>query len=403
MTASFEQLYDDLAARLIDEGVDVAAVESRLKSQRLETPSWGYAASGTRFGVFVQPGLPRTTFEKVEDAGEVQRHTGIARLLALHIPWDKVDDWQSLKTHAAEQSLSVGTINPNLFQDQRFRLGSLTNPDRSIREHAHRHLMECVEIARELDAPAISLWIPDGTNYPGQDSLRLRRERLLEGLEPVSSAAAAVGVDVLLEYKFYEPAFYATELADWGSALLACQRLGPSAKVLVDLGHHAAAVNIEQIVSILLTEGRLGGIHLNARRYGDDDLIVGSVNPLDLFLIYVELAAALPHGLRQMIDQSHNVEPKIEGMIESVLNTQEAYAKALVVDRARLELAQLEGDVLGAHRILMHAFKTDVRPLCAKVRAELGGAIDPVNEHRQGGYLEQKARERADGLPASWS
>ena len=300
----------------------------------IETPSWGYGDSGTRFGVFPQPGRPRDTFEKLDDAAEVHRLTGTAGAVALHFPWDAVSDYDELRAAIESRGLRVGAVNPNLFQDPDYKLGSVTHPDAAVREKAVAHMLECVEIATALGATAQSLWLADGTNYPGQDDLRERRHRMLDCLARVYAALPAEQ-EFLVEYKFFEPAFYATDLADWGSALLTCLKLGERAKVLVDLGHHAQGTNIEQIVAFLADEGRLGGFHFNNRKYADDDLIVGSVNPFELFLIFVELTASdvLP---RLTIDQSHNIEAKVEAMTLSVVNLQEAYAKALLVDRGAL-------------------------------------------------------------------
>src|SRR2546423_14615608 len=276
---------------LTAQGRALEEVTRRLKAQRIETPSWGYANSGTRFKVFPQPGVPRSVEEKVADAAQVHRLTGVAPSVALHIPWDRVDDWAALRRHAEGLGLTLGAINPNLFQDEAYKLGALAHPDAAVRRRAVDHVLDCIGIAQQTGSTLISLWLADGTNYAGQDDLRGRRRRLIASLEEIY-AALGPGMRLLVEYKLYEPAFYATDIADWGSALTLCQRLGPRAQVLVDLGHHAQGVNIEQIVAILLDEGRLGGFHFNGRKYGDDDLIVGSTNPLELFLIYNELAAA---------------------------------------------------------------------------------------------------------------
>jgi L-rhamnose isomerase/sugar isomerase len=358
----------------------------------IETPSWGYGDSGTRFGVFPQPGRPRDVFEKVDDAAEVHRLTGTAGSVALHFPWDAVDDYDELRSEIESRGLRVGAVNPNLFQDPDYKLGSLTHPDARVREKAVAHMLECLEIATALGSSAQSLWLADGTNYPGQDDMRARRARLLDGLARVYAALPAEQ-ELLVEYKLFEPAFYATDLADWGSALLTCLRLGERAKVLVDLGHHAQGVNIEQIVAFLADEGRLGGFHFNNRKYADDDLIVGSVNPFELFLIFVELVAAGPLP-RLTIDQSHNIEAKVEAMVLSVVNLQEAYAKALLVDRDALRAAQEAGDVLAGHAVLLDAFNSDVRPACAAARAALGAAEDPINTLRESGYAGRVARER---------
>ena len=395
--------YDLIAEKLAARGDDVVRVEEALRAQEVETPSWAFGNSGTRFAVFAQPGAPRDPFEKLEDAAEVHRLTGIAPSVALHIPWDKVENLNALRERAEELGLRLGAINPNLFQEPEYKLGSLCNPDAGVRRRAVAHVRECIEIAARLGSDAISLWLADGTNYPGQDSLRERRRRLTDALGDVYGALGE-GMELLVEYKLYEPAFYAMDLADWGSALLVCQELGERAKVLVDLGHHAQGVNIEQIVSLLHGAGRLGGFHFNDRKYGDDDLIVGSIDPFQLFRIFFELVdvGAFESGVRFTIDQSHNIEPKIEAMIQTVLNLQEAYAKALLVDRAALERAQADGDILAANRILVDAYNADVRPLCAKVREDLGASADPIASFRADGYAERVAQARLHGTAAAW-
>jgi len=397
-------LWDTLAAR----GVDVAAVKAALKAQRIETPSWGYGNSGTRFKVFPWPGAARTIQEKLQDAAQVHRLTGIAPSVALHIPWDQVDDWRALREYAASLGLTIGAINPNLFQDDAYQLGSLCHPDAQVRRRAVAHILECCQICQETGSTLLSLWLADGTNYAGQDDLRARKHRLQEALAEVY-AALPTGVRLLVEYKFFEPAFYHTDLPDWGLAYATCLKLGPQAQVLVDTGHHAQGTNIEHIVAILLDEGRLGGFHFNARKYADDDLIVGSVNPFELFLIFNELvaaehsgdptAAACARNVAYMIDQSHNIEPKVEAMIQSVVNCQVAYAKALLVDRKALAERQANGDVLGAHRVLLEAYETDVRPLLAEVREEMGLAPDPIAAYRASGYQEKIAAERGAARP----
>jgi L-rhamnose isomerase / sugar isomerase len=369
------------------------SIDQALATLEIETPSWGYGDSGTRFAVFQQAGRPRTVFEKLEDAAEVHRLTGAAPAVALHFPWDAVDDLGALRAHAEGLGLRIGAVNPNLFQDPDYRLGSITHPDAAVRRKAVAHLLECVAIATELGSTAQSLWFADGTNYPGQDDLRARRRRMVEALAEVYAELPA-GQQLLLEYKFFEPAFYATDLADWGSSLLACQKLGDRAKVLVDLGHHAQGTNIEYIVAILDEEDRLGGFHFNNRKYADDDLIVGSVNPFELFLVFCELTAGGGQLPRLTIDQAHNVEAKVEAMVLSIVNLQEAYAKALLVDREALAAAQQAGDVLGGHEVLLDAYRSDVRPLCARARAANGAEEDPIAALRSGGYLEKIAAER---------
>ena len=385
--------YDVLTDRLTADGLDVAEIERALAALVIETPSWGYGDSGTRFGTFQQAGRPRTVLEKIDDAAEVHRLTGTAGAVALHFPWDQVDDFAALRDHIHAAGLTVGAVNPNLFQDADYKLGSITNPDAAIRRKATEHLLECLDIATQLGSTAQSLWFADGTNYAGQDDLRERRRRMIYALEEVYERLPAEQ-ELLVEYKFFEPAFYATDLADWGSALLTCMKLGPRAKVLVDLGHHAQGTNVEQITALLADEDRLGGFHFNNRKYADDDLIVGSVNPLELFLIFAELAATPGELPRLTIDQSHNIEAKVEAMTLSVVNLQESYAKSLTIDRSALAQAQADGDVLGGHEILMAAFNTDVRPLCAKVRESIGAAPDPVAALRSGGYVSQQIAQR---------
>jgi L-rhamnose isomerase/sugar isomerase len=389
--------YDQLARRLGDAGRDVEAIARELASLEVETPSWGYGDSGTRFATFQQPGRPRDVFERLDDAGEVHRLTGTAPAVAVHFPWDAVDDLDALRAHAERLGLRIGAVNPNVFQDPAYKLGSIAHPDERVRAKAVEHLLECIEIAKQLGSGALSLWFADGTNYAGQDDLAARRRRLTESLVEVY-AALPESQEMLLEYKPFEPAFYAADLADWGSALLVCQKLGDRARVLVDLGHHLHGTNVEQLVTILAAEDRLGGFHFNNRKYADDDLVVGSVNPFELFLIFFELTARGRPLPRLTIDQAHNVEPKVEAMVLSVMNLQEAYAKALLVDRSALAAAQAEGDVLAGHRRLLDAFGTDVRPLCAKVRAGLGAAEDPVATLRASGYAERMAAERG-GAP----
>ncbi len=374
-----------------------------LSAQRIETPSWGYGNSGTRFKTFAAPGAARTVFEKIDDAAEVHRLTGIAPSVALHIPWDEVDDYAALKTYAAERGLEIGAINPNVFQDEGYRLGSVTSPDEATREQATQHLLDCVEVMKQTGSRDLSLWFADGTNYAGQDDLRARKHRMRAALKRVHDALPD-GSRMLVEYKLFEPAFYATDLFDWGAVYAHCLSIGDKAQVLVDLGHHAQGVNIEQIVAFLLDEGRLGGFHFNARRYADDDLIVGTSNPFELFCIYAELVSAAgssddltrttAQGVAYMIDQSHNIEPKVEAMLQSVLNCQEAYAKALLIDQEALNAAQAAGDVLGAHRVLQDAFKTDVRPMLMEWRESRGLPVDPIKAHRQSGYQHKVAQER---------
>ena len=382
--------------------MDETAVLSRLRQLEIETPSWGYGNSGTRFHVYPWPGAARTVEERIADAALVHRLTGCCPSVAIHVPWDAVDDYGALGRFAGEQGIRIGAVNPNLFGEDEYRLGSLCHPDASVRQHALDHCLECVEIAEQVGSTLVSLWLADGTNYPGQDDLRARHARLANGLEQLY-ARLPEGMRLLVEYKFFEPAFYSTDLPDWGTAALLCKRLGPQAQVLVDTGHHPQGTNVEQIVALLLAEGLLGGFHFNNRKYADDDLIVGSIDPFELFRIMREIAAAgsAAHNVAFMIDQSHNVEGKIDAMIQSVANVQMAYAKALLVDTERLTAAQGTGDVLGSHRMLMDAYETDVRPVLNELRAGLGLAPDPVEAFRAGGYAEQLAAERGTSVVES--
>jgi L-rhamnose isomerase/sugar isomerase len=350
--------------------------------------------------------------EKLADAAQVQKVTGICPSVAVHIPWDKADDWSAVKAYAGELGVRIGAVNPNLFQDDEYRFGSLCHTNVQIRGRAIAHVVECIQIAHEIGSDTISLWLADGTNYPGQDDIRSRKRRLEESLKEIY-AALDPQMRLLIEYKFFEPAFYQTDLVDWGTAYSMATKLGPQASVLVDTGHHPQGTNLAQIIAFLLDEGRLGGFHFNDRRYADDDLIVGSQNPFELFLIFNELVAeARARGkdaarIDYMIDQSHNIEPKIEAMIQSVIHIQYAHAKALLVDRQQLAQAQAEGDTLQAYRILRDAFETDVRPLLAEARKQLGIDPDPIAAFRRSGYAEEVARVRqqtsgaASGYPGA--
>jgi L-rhamnose isomerase / sugar isomerase len=381
------------------QNIDIDAVRGKIEQFTVETPSWGYGNSGTRFKVFPWPGAARTLREKLADAAEVNKITGICPSVAVHIPWDGEDDWKVVKDYAHTLGLRIGAVNPNLFQEDVYRFGSLCHFDRQVRQRAIEHVLECIQIAQAVDSDIISLWLADGTNYPGQDDLRHRRSRLLESLQSIYAALPA-GMRLLIEYKFFEPSFYSTDLPDWGTSLLMAQKLGPQAEVLVDMGHHPQGTNIAQIVAQLLDEDRLGGFHFNDRKYADDDLIVGSLHPFELFCIFNEIVGASVEGsanagrIAYMIDQSHNIEPKIEAMIQSVLNVQTAYAKAQLLDRTALHEAQEAGDVLGAYRALQAAHETDVRPLLAEIRVRQGRDPDPIAAFRRSGYAERVARER---------
>jgi len=372
---------------------------------KIEVPSWAYGNSGTRFKVFAQPGVPRDPFEKVSDAAVVARLTGSVPSVALHIPWDKVDDYGKLAAHAADEGIALGTINSNTFQDDDYILGSICAPDPRVRRKAIDHLLECVDIMDQTGSRDLKLWFADGTNYPGQDDIRARQDRLAEGLREVYDR---LGPDqrMVLEYKFFEPAFYSTDVPDWGVSYAHCLKLGPKAMVVVDTGHHAPGTNIEFIVAFLLREGKLGAFDFNSRFYADDDLIGGASDPFQLFRIMHEVvkAGALrpESGVAFVLDQCHNIEPKIPGQIRSITNVQESVAKALLVDQPALEAAQAAGDVLGANAILMDAYNTDVRPLLAQWREERGMDPDPMKAYAASGYAEQIAAERIGGNQAGW-
>ncbi len=383
---------------------DRIAVLSALRAQRVETPSWAYGNSGTRFKVFSQPGIARTPFEKIDDAAVVHRLTGVAPSVALHIPWDRVQDYAELAGYAAERGLSVGAINPNLFQDDDYKLGSLCHPDPRVRAKAVTHLLDCVAIMDVTGSRDLSIWLADGLNYPGQDDLRARQDRLAEGLAQVYER---LGPDqrLLLEYKFFEPAFYATDVPDWGTSLLHCRALGPQAQVLVDTGHHAPGTNIEFIVAALLRAGRLGGFHFNSRFYADDDLMVGAADPFQLFRIMTEVTrpGAGTEGVAFMLDQCHNLEEKVPALIRSVMNVQEATAKALLVDRDALAAAQGTGDVLRAYGVVKDAYDTDVRPLLGGLRTDMGLDPDPMAAYERSGHRERVRADRVGGTQAGWN
>jgi L-rhamnose isomerase / sugar isomerase len=380
-------------------------VKQELRQQWIETPSWAYGNTGTRFKVFRNPAAARDPYEKIEDAALVHRLTGVAPSVALHIPWDRVDDYAKLAKFAADQGIRIGAINPNVFQEDDYRLGSVCHPDPRIRRKATDHLLECVDIAVEVGSPAVSLWFGDGTNYPGQDDIRERQDRLAAALRETYDALPD-GVGMLLEYKLFEPGFYTMDVPDWGTSLAHCLALGPKANVLVDTGHHAPGTNIEFIVASLLRLGRLGGFHFNSRFYADDDLLVGAADPYQLFRILSEVVAVGAHrqgsGVAFMLDQCHNIEDKVRAEIRSVMNVQEATAKALLVDRPALKAAQDKGDVLEANGVLNDGFGTDVRPLLAELREEMGLDPDPLAAYERSGHAERARSERAGGAAVGW-
>ena len=384
---------------------DLTDVKTALRAQQIELPSWAFGNTGTRFKVFAQPGVPRTVQEKIDDAAQVNRYTGAAPSVAVHIPWDRVDDYAALAGYAAGQGVRIGTVNANVFQDDDYKLGSVCHPDPAVRRKAVAHLLECVDIMDATGSRDLKLWFADGTNYPGQDDIRARQDRLAEALAEVYQRLGPQQ-RMLLEYKLFEPSFYTTDVPDWGTSLLHCMTLGDQAAVVVDTGHHAPGTNIEFIVALLLRAGRLGGFDFNSRFYADDDLMVGAADPFQLFRILHEVVAAdalrPAAGIAFMLDQCHNIEPKIPAQIRSVLNVQEATAKALLIDAAALATAQRAGDVLGANAVFMDAYDTDVRPMLAELRADMGLDPDPVAAYHRSGYGEKIVADRVGGTPASW-
>ena len=390
-----KRILDGLAAR----GQEPQVCLDRLESLKIETPSWGYADTGTRFGKFHQPAAARSIEEKLDDAAQVHKLTGICPTVAVHVLWDFPNGFDTSVTGYAERAgVRIGSINPNVFQDQCYKFGSFGNPDPEVRSKAVRHCLDSVEIGKAAKSDYLSLWFADGTNYPGQDNIRARKRRFTEALQEVHRAMPP-SMTMLVEYKPFEPAFYHTDIADWGMAFLLAKAAGPQAKVLVDTGHHYLAQNIEQIVAWLIDENMLGGFHFNDRRYADDDLTLGSIDPYQIFRIFNEIIGAeaergKPIEIAYMVDQSHNLKPKIEAMIQTVTLAHELYAKALLVDRKRLAEAQAGGDVVMAEETLREAFFTSTRPLIARVREEMGIEPDALAAHRASGYEARVAKER---------
>jgi L-rhamnose isomerase/sugar isomerase len=385
--------------------VQFSDISAALETQAIELPSWAFGNSGTRFKVFGTPGTPRTPQEKIADAAKVNEFTGLSPTVALHIPWDKVDDYAELRRHANDLGLELGTINSNTFQDDDYKFGSLTHADPRIRQKAIDHHYECIEIMDATGSRDLKIWLADGTNYPGQGDIRGRQDRLADSL---ASIYARLGESqrLVLEYKFFEPAFYHTDVPDWGTSYAQVAALGDRALVCLDTGHHAPGTNIEFIVAQLLRLGKLGSFDFNSRFYADDDLIVGAADPFQLFRILYEVIRGGGYGpdsgVAFMLDQCHNVEDKIPGQIRSVLNVQEMTARALLVDGDALKAAQDAGDVLGANGILMDAFYTDVRPDLAAWRESRGLAADPMAAYAASGYQKTIAEERVGGLQAGW-
>jgi L-rhamnose isomerase/sugar isomerase len=386
-------------------GANTTAVKETIKRLGIEVPSWAYGNSGTRFKVFAQVGVPRDPYEKIADAAQVNKYTGAVPTVALHIPWDKVKDYAHFAAYAKDLGVTLGTINSNTFQDDQYKLGSVCNPDPKIRKMAVDHLLECIDIMDITGTQDLKIWLADGTNYPGQDDLRDRQDRLQESLE-ITYKRLGPNQRILLEYKFFEPSFYSTDVPDWGTSYSHCLKLGPKAMVCVDTGHHAPGTNIEFIVALLMREGRLGAFDFNSRFYADDDLIVGAADPYQLFRIMNEVNRAggfdVGTPVSYVLDQCHNIEDKIPGQIRSITNVQEAVAKALLIDRVELKKAQLEGNVLAANDIFMDAYNTDVRPLLGEMRNELGLDADPMKAYLASGYGAKIAAERIGGAQAGW-
>ncbi|KMO70808.1 L-rhamnose isomerase [Mycolicibacterium chlorophenolicum] len=376
-----------------------------LDNLHIELPSWAFGNSGTRFKVFGTPGTPRDVREKIADAAQVHRLTGLAPTVALHIPWDRVDDYTALSAYAQDLGVRLGTINSNTFQDDDFKFGSLTHSDKTIRQKAIDHHLDCIEVMNRTGSRDLKVWLADGTNYPGQGDIRARQDRLAESLATIYQH---IGPEqrLVLEYKFFEPAMYMTDVPDWGTSYAHVSALGERAMVCLDTGHHAPGTNIEFIVAQLLRLAKLGSFDFNSRFYADDDLIVGAADPFQLFRIMFEVvrggALDSDSPVAFMLDQCHNVEEKIPGQIRSVMNVEEMAARALLVDTEALRAAQDDGDVLGANAILMDAFYTDVRPALARRRAERGLPEDPLAAFRASGYQTRIAAERVGGTQSSW-
>lgn len=385
--------------------VDLSRITPTLENLAIEVPSWAYGNSGTRFKVFQTPGTPRTVQEKIADAAKVNELTGLAPSVALHIPWDRVEDYTELADFAQNLGMKLGTINSNTFQDDIYKFGSLTHSDPAVRNKALDHMYECIDIMNVTGSQDLKIWLADGTNYPGQGDMRSRQDWLHDSLQKVY---ARLGDDqrMVLEYKFFEPAFYHTDVPDWGTSYAHTLALGEKALVCLDTGHHAPGTNIEFIVAQLIRLGKLGSFDFNSRFYADDDLIVGSADPFQLFRIMYEVvrggALDPASNVALMLDQCHNLEEKIPGQIRSVLNVQEMAARALLIDRGALTQAQEAGDVLGAHALFMDAFYTDVRPALAEWRQSRGLPADPMAEYKASGYQEQINADRQGGQQAGW-
>ncbi|WIE67543.1 L-rhamnose isomerase [Curtobacterium sp. MCLR17_054] len=381
-----------------------AGIADQLARQQIELPSWAFGNSGTRFKVFSTPGTPRDPYEKIADAAQVQRYTGLAPTVALHIPWDLVDDFADLKRHAEEHGVSLGTVNSNTFQDDDYKFGALTHVDETIRQKAIDHHLRCIDVMDATGSRDLKIWLAEGSNYPGQEDMRSRQDRLHESLSTIYDR---LGADqrLVLEYKFFEPSFYHTDVPDWGTSYVQTAALGPKAMVCLDTGHHAPGTNIEFIVMQLLRLGKLGSFDFNSRFYADDDLIVGAADPFQLFRILVEVVRGGGYDnpdVAFMLDQCHNIEDKIPGQIRSVLNVQEMTARALLLDRVALTAAQEAHDVLGANEVFMDAYQTDVRKDLAAWRESRGLPANPMRAYLDSGYQQSIAEDRVGGVQAGW-
>jgi L-rhamnose isomerase/sugar isomerase len=394
--------YAALGTALRRRGIDIETITQAVSRFAVAIPSWGVGTGGTRFARFPGAGEPSNVFEKLEDCAVIHALSGATPTISLHLPWDRTDDFEGLKKRASELNLGFDAVNSNTFQDRpkqlSYKFGSLTHTDKAVREQAIRHNLECIEIGRVLGSKALTLWIADGANFPGQQHFAGAFERYLESAAAIY-AALPPDWRLLIEHKMYEPAFYATVIQDWGSSLMAAQQLGAQAGCLVDLGHHAPNVNIELIVARLVHARRLGGFHFNDSKYGDDDLDSGSIDPYRLFLVFNELVDAQSRNAAEfspayMLDQSHNVTDPIESLITSAIELTRAYAQALLVERGALAEYQQHNDALMAAQTLKRAFRTDVGPILARARLGKGAAVDPIAAYRASGYRLSRAAAR---------
>lgn len=400
MEEIWKDKYEILKQELAQRGVNLEKVKESIKDLNIETPSWGYSNAGTRFATFEEPYAARNVEDRLKDAAKVQELTGGSPSVAIHIPWDETSDYGKLKEKAESLGLEIGAVNPNLFEDYDYKFGSLAHPDDSIREKAVNHVFHCIEIMEEVDSDVLSLWLADGTNYPGQDDFRDRKKRLENSFSRIYDELPG-RAKMLIEYKPFEPAFYHTDIADWGMSLNYCNKLGEQAKVLVDTGHHLKGTNIEHIVSFLIDEGALGGFHFNNKKYADDDLTTGSINPYEIFLIFQEIVKAESDpeveelDISYMVDQMHIIKNKLEAMIQTVNTVQKLYAKALIVNQTALEEEQKNVNPVKAEEILKEAYETDVSPLVKKVMVEEGRSPEPLKAFRESGYMEKITEERS--------